>query len=91
MYSEDCRGALLGKIPEADGGGRSAPDHGLRRWRSGFGAGFETEGEHLVILVSDAQCEMMQGAAKDGIGAVLEWLKQRDVAILPHEHHRCAG
>jgi hypothetical protein len=73
------------KIPEADGGRRAASDPGLRRRRSGVGAGFEPEGGHLVLLVADAQSEMVQGGAKDGVGAIVERLKP------PHKHRRCAG
>jgi hypothetical protein len=80
-----------GKIPEAYGRGRAAPDPGLRRWRFRVGAGFESEGGCLVLLVADAQRKVMQGAANDGVGAVIQWLEQRYVAIPPHEHHRCVG
>ncbi len=80
-----------GKIPQADGGRRAAPDPGLRRWHSGVGAGFEPEGGHLVLIVADVQHEMVQGAAKDGIGAIVEQLKRRCVAVPPHEHRRCVG
>jgi hypothetical protein len=34
---------------------------------------------------------MMQGAAKDGVGAIIEQLKRRYVAVLLHEHRRYAG
>jgi hypothetical protein len=34
---------------------------------------------------------MVQGAVKDGIGAVVERLKRRHVAVPPHKHRRCAG
>jgi hypothetical protein len=37
------RDDLWGKIPEADGSVRAAPDPGLRRRRSGVGAGLEPE------------------------------------------------
>jgi hypothetical protein len=33
----------------------------------------------------------MQAAPKDGVGAVVKRLKRRYVALLPHEHRRCAG
>jgi hypothetical protein len=33
----------------------------------------------------------MQGAVKDGVGAVVELLEQLYVAVRPHEHRRCAG
>jgi hypothetical protein len=35
--------------------------------------------------------EVMQGAAKDGVGAIVERLKRWYVAIPPHEHGPCAG
>jgi len=47
----------------------AAPDPGLHRWCGRFGAGFELEGGHLVLLVANAQREVMQGAAKGGVGA----------------------
>jgi hypothetical protein len=65
------------KIPEADGGGRAAKDPGLRRRRCRVGAGFESEGRHLVLLIADAQREVMQGAANDGIRAILKRWEQR--------------
>ncbi len=84
-----------GKIPEADSGGLAvaAPDPGLQGLHCRVGAGLESEGRHFVLLVADAQREVMQGAANDGVGAVvkrleLEW---QYVAVLPHEHGRCAG
>ncbi len=91
MYPAGRRGAWWGKIPKADDGGWAAPDPGLRRRRGGVSAGFESEGGHLVLLVANAQREMMHEAAKDGIGAVVERLKRRYVAFLPHEHSRCMG
>ena len=89
MYPACRRGPWRGKIPEADGGGRAAPDPGLRRWRGRVGAGFEPEGGHLVFLVDDAQCEVMQGAAKDSVGAVIQ--QRRYVSDLPYKHRRSAG
>ena len=52
---------LAVRNPGSDGGGRAAPDPGLRRRRCGVGAGLESEGGHLVLLVADAQGEMVQG------------------------------
>jgi hypothetical protein len=75
MYPAGCRGPWRWKIPEADSDGRAVPDPGLHRRRGRVGAGFEPEGGHLVFLVDNAQCEVMQGAAKDGVGAVLELLE----------------
>ncbi len=91
MYPAGCRGPRRGKIPEAGGGGRAAPDPGLRWRRSGVSAGFEPEGGHLVLLVADAQREVMQGAVKDSVGAVVELLKQRYMLSPPDEHRWCAG
>ncbi len=91
MYPAGRRGPWQGNFPEVDSGGQAAPDPGLRRWHGRVGAGFEPEGGHLVLLVADAQREVMQGAAKDGVGAVVEWLERRYVAVPPHEHRRCAG
>ncbi len=81
VYPASRRGPWRGKIPAADGGRQAASDPGLRRRRSGVGAGFEPEGGHLVLLVADAQREMVQGAAKDGVGAGVERLKQRHLAV----------
>ncbi len=68
-----------------DADGRAAPYPGLRGWCGRVRAGFEPEGRHLVLLVTDAQREVMQGEVKDGVGAVIErW----HVAIPPHEHRR---
>ncbi len=54
-------------------------------------AWFESEGGNLVHLVADAQREVVKGAANDGVGAVVQRLERRYVAVLPHEHCRCAG
>jgi hypothetical protein len=51
-------------------GGRAAPDPGQCRQCCRIGAGLELEGRHLVLLVADAQCEVVQGAAN--VGAVVE-------------------
>jgi hypothetical protein len=80
-----------GKISEADYGERAAPDSGLHGRCCRVGAGFEAEGRHLVLLVADAQCEVMQRAANDGIGAVDKRLERWYAAVPPHEHSRCAG
>jgi hypothetical protein len=41
--------------------------------------------------VDTLSSEMMQGAAKDGIGAVVERLEWQYVAIPPQKHCRCTG
>jgi hypothetical protein len=84
MYPAGRRGPGWGKIPKADGGGLPAPDPGLRRMCCRVSAGLESEGRHLVLLVADAQREVMQGAANDSLGAVVKGLEQRYVAVLPH-------
>ncbi len=71
------RGPWWGKISEADGGGRAAPDPGLRGRRCRVSAGLESEGRHLVLLVTDAQCEVMQGAVNDSVGAVIKRPERR--------------
>ena len=81
-----CRGPQRREIPEADGGGRAAPDPGKRGRRCRIGAGLESEGKHLVLLVADAQHEVVQGAAKDGVGAVIEQLEWWDMAIPLDKH-----
>jgi hypothetical protein len=88
MYPASRRGPWQGEIPEADVSGWAAPDPGLRRLSGRVGAGFEPESGHFVLLVADAQREVMQRAAKDGVGAVVE---RRYVAVLPHEHRRYAS
>jgi hypothetical protein len=70
---------------------RAAPDPGQRRRRCRVCAGLESEGRHLVLLIADAQCEVVQGAANDGVGAVVQRLEQRYVAVSPHEHSQCTG
>jgi hypothetical protein len=79
------------KILEADGGGRAAPDPGYRGRRCRIGAGLESEGRHLVLLVADAQREVVQGAANDSVGTAVQQLKQRYMAVQPHEHCQCAA
>jgi hypothetical protein len=74
------------------------PGSGLRRagsprpWAAKaalwVGAGFESEGRHLVLLIADAQREVMQGVANDGIGAVTGAAVR---AVPPHKHRGCAG
>ncbi len=44
-----------------------------------------------VLLVANAQLEVMQGAANDDVGAVIKRLERRYVAVTPHEHRRCVG
>ena len=75
----------------AYGGGRAAPNSGQRGWRSRVGAGFESESRDLVHPVADAQREVVQRTANDGVGAVVQGLERRYVAVSPHEHHRSAG
>ncbi len=45
----------------------------------------------LLLLVADALHEVVQGAANDGVGTVVQRLERRYVAVPPHEHCRCAG
>ncbi len=91
VYPVDRHSPWWGKIPEADGGKQAAPDPGLRRRRCGVGAGLESEGGHLVLLVADAQHEVVQGAENDSVWAVVHLLERRYVSVPPHEHRRCAG
>jgi hypothetical protein len=91
MHPAGCRSIRRGKISEADGGGRAAPNPGLCGGHAGVCAGFEPENGHLVLPVADAQREVMQGAAKDGIRTVLELLEQRYEAVAPDEHRQRAG
>ncbi len=57
-YSAGRHGPRRWKVSEADGGERAAPDPGQRKQRCRVGAGLESEGRHLVLLVSDAQGEV---------------------------------
>jgi hypothetical protein len=82
---------LAVRNPGSDGGGRAAPDPGLRRRRCRVGAGLESKGRHLILLVANAQCEVVQGGANDSTGVVVQRLERRYVAVPPHEHRRCAG
>ena len=91
VYPAGCHGPRRWKVPEADGGGRAAPNSGQRGRRSWVGAGFESEGRDLVHPVADAQCEVVERAANDGVGTVVQRLERRYVAVSPHEHHRSAG
>jgi hypothetical protein len=90
-YPVGHRGPWWWEVSEADGGGRAAPYPGKRGQRCRIGEGLKSEGRHLVLLVTDAQHEVVQGAANDGVGAVVLRLERRYVAIPPHEHCRCAG
>ncbi len=76
---------------EADGGWLAAPDPGKSGRRCSIGAGLESEGRHLVLPVADAQREVVQGAANDGVGAIIQRLQRRYMAVSLHEHGRCAG
>ncbi len=78
------------KILEADDGGQAAPDPGYCGRHCRIGAGLESEGRHLVLLVADEQCEVVQGAGNDSVGTVVKRLEQRYMAVQPHKHCRCA-
>ncbi len=79
------------EIPEADGRVRAASDPGKCGRRCKIRAGLESGGRHFVHLVTNAQREVVQGAANDGVGAVVQRLERRYVPVPPHEHRRCAG
>ena len=91
VYPAGCRSSRRREVPEAYGGGRAAPNPGQRRRRCRIRAWLESEGRHLVHLVADAQREVVEGAADDGVGTVVQRLERLHVAVPPHEHHRCAG
>jgi hypothetical protein len=88
VYPAGRRGPRRREVPEAHGGGQAAPKPGQRWRRCRIRAEFESEGRHLV---ADAQREVVQGAANDSVGAVVQRLERRYVAVPPHEHCRCAG
>jgi hypothetical protein len=99
--SADCCGAkCTWRAAAAPGGGKSRKRtvSGRRPWtlgctrrRCGVGAGLESEGGHLVLLVADVQRELLQGAANDSVWTVVHRPERRYVSVPPHEHHRCAG
>jgi hypothetical protein len=88
VYPAGRHGVQRGKIPTADSSGRATPGPGLRRRHCGVSAGLQPESVHLVLLVTSAQSEMVQGSAKDGVGAVVEWW---DMSVPPDEHCQRAG
>ncbi len=59
----------------------AAPGPRLCRRHCGVGAWIQPASRHLVLLVSDAQDEVVQGGAKDGVGVVVERLEQWDMAL----------
>jgi hypothetical protein len=56
--------SLAGEILKAYGGGWASPGPGLRRRPCVVRAGLKLEGGHPVLLVPNAQGEMVQGSAK---------------------------
>jgi hypothetical protein len=82
---------LAGENPGSGRWRQAAPDPGLRGRRCRVSAGLELEGRLLVLLVTDAQHKVIQGAANDGVGAVIKRLERRYDAVPPHEHRWCAG
>jgi hypothetical protein len=91
MYPAGRSGPWWGKIPEADGDRSAAPEPGLRQRCCRVGAGLESEGRHLVLLVADVQHKVVQGAANDGVGVVIQQLERRYMAVPPYEQRRCKG
>jgi hypothetical protein len=91
VYPTGCCVARWWKILKVDSGGQAAPGPGLHRWCCGVGGGLQPEGEHLVLLFTNAEGEMVQGSAKEGVGAIIEQLEQRDMAVPPVEHCRRAS
>ncbi len=83
--------ALVGVNPGSRRRRAGAPDPWLHGRHSRVGAGLESEGRHLVLLVADAQREVMQGATNDGVGAVIKQLERWYMAVPPHKHCHCAG
>jgi hypothetical protein len=71
LYPVGRHGPRPGQIMEVDNGGRAALNPGKSRRRCRIGTGLESEGRHLVLLVADAQHEVMPGAANDGVGAFI--------------------
>ncbi len=59
VYLAGCRGPWWRKM---DGCGRVASDPALRRRRCGVGAGLESEGRHLVLLVAKLECGRIEMA-----------------------------
>ncbi len=89
-----CQGKTVSAAAPSGGKSRKRTAAGGRPrtlGSAGGAVGLESEGRHLVLLVADAQREVVQGAANDGVGAVVQQLEQRYVAVPPHEHCRCPG
>jgi hypothetical protein len=95
-FASCCWAKCTRRAATAPGGGKSRkrtaaggrPRTG-RRCR--IRAGFESEGRHLVLVVAVPQREVVQGAANDSVGAVVQRMERRYVAVPPHELCRCAG
>ncbi len=66
----------------------AAPGGGLRRRHCGVGAGLESEGGHLVLLVADAQREVVQGAANDSVWAVEKLIQFSSIKLMHSFHFR---
>jgi hypothetical protein len=88
VYPAGRHSAPRRKIPKGDGGRQRTPGPGLPRRRCGLMQGFSWRVDTLSLFVADVQGEMVQGSAKDGIGAVIE---RRDMAVPLDEHHRRVG
>jgi hypothetical protein len=71
LYPVGRRSPRRGQIMEVDSGGRAALNPGKSRRCCRIGTGLESEGRHLVLLVADAQHEVMLGAGNDGVGAFI--------------------
>jgi hypothetical protein len=58
-------------------------------WEQGFSR--RVDSGHPVLLVTDAQGEMVQGLAKDSVAAIVERLEWRDRAVPSDKHRRRMG
>jgi hypothetical protein len=78
-----------GEIPEADGSRRGPLTLGCAGGAVGSVQVFSRS--ETLVLVADVQREVMQGAANDGVGAVIKQLERQYMAVPPRKHRQCAG
>jgi hypothetical protein len=73
------------------GGGKSQKQTAAGRWYCGVSGGLQSDGGHLVLLFANAQGEKVQGSVKESVGAVVEQLERRDMAVPPGEDYQHSG
>jgi hypothetical protein len=63
----------------------TAPGGGKSRKRTAAGGRPQTLGSAVGAV------RLVQGAANDGVGAIVQRLERRYVSVPPYENHRCVG